>query len=166
MISSRVLTARFSRETAVWRFEAMNRVTDQQDCDVCCLFFLAQQLFFALLMKQQLDSRPFLGSAEAVFRMAASLLLRSTSGDQTAVEDLQPRLVASVREGLPKFNKPEWKQDIQTHFHRVVLAGGGGGGGGVYCDSNQSAALFTQRNSAFVWFMRGFKLSPIISKLK
>lgn len=64
MISSRVLTARFSRETAVWRFEAMNRVTDQQDCDVCCLFFLAQQL----LIKQQLDSRPFLGSAEAVFQ--------------------------------------------------------------------------------------------------
>lgn len=127
MISSRVLTARFSRETAVWRFEAMNRVTDQQDCDVCCLFFLAQQLFFALLIKQQLDSRPFLGSAEGVFRMAASLLLRFTSGDQTAVEDLQPRLVASVREGLPKFHKSGSKTFRQIFIKLCWLVVGGGG---------------------------------------
>lgn len=65
MISSRALTARFSGETAVWRFEAMSRVTHQQDRRVC--FFLALQLFFALFVEPQLDSRPSAeGRAEAV----------------------------------------------------------------------------------------------------
>lgn len=93
--------------------------------------FLAQQLFFALLIKQQPDSRPFLGSAEAVFRTAASLLLRFTSGDHTAVGDLQPRLVASVREGLPKFHKSGSKTFRQIFIALCWLVVGGGGEGGI-----------------------------------
>lgn len=67
MIFSQLLTPRFSRGTAVWRFEAVNRLTNQQHCDACC--FLAQQLFFLRAQSSggsTADSvrevlRPFLG---------------------------------------------------------------------------------------------------------